>query len=38
MEFVGEVDFFEESPYMKLLENIKNKDELIQELESKKDV
>ncbi len=36
MEFVGEVDFFEKSPYIKLLQNIKTKDELIYELEEKK--
>ncbi len=36
MEFVGEVDFFEKSPYIKLLQNIKTKDELIYELKEKK--
>jgi putative sterol carrier protein len=35
MEFVGEVDFFEESPYIKLLQNFKTEKELIEELENK---
>lgn len=35
MEFVGEVDFFEESPYIKLLQNFKNENELVEELENK---
>jgi hypothetical protein len=35
LEFIGEVDFFEKSPYIKLLENIKNENELRIELESK---
>ena len=36
MDFIGEVDFFnEKSPYIKLLENIETKDELIESLEEK---
>lgn len=35
MEFVGEVDFFKESPYIKLLQNFKTEKELIEELEDK---
>ncbi len=35
MEFVGELDFFEESPYIKLLRNFKTEKELIEELEDK---
>ena len=35
LEFVGEVNFFEESPYIKLLEGVSTKDELEEELREK---
>jgi len=35
LEFVGEVNFFEESPYIKLLEGISTEDELEEELREK---
>jgi hypothetical protein len=35
LEFVGEVNFFEESPYIKLLEGLSTQDELEDELERK---
>ena len=35
LEFVGEVDFFEVSPYIKLLKDISTKTELIQTLKGK---
>jgi len=35
IEFIGEVNFFEESPYIELLKNFSTKKELIKELEEK---
>lgn len=35
IEFIGEVNFFEESPYIQLLKNFSTKKELIKELEEK---
>ena len=35
MEFVGEVDFFEESPYIELLKDMKTEKDLVSELQNK---
>jgi len=34
-EFVGELDFFETSPYIELLEGLKTQEDLIEKLEEK---